>query len=455
MPMPPIPPSAPYLTSMAAQSLLKPYNRSVAVLGDSISQHNSLNGNAGANSNGTWNASLYGNRYISFGYMSWLRYLSRNAFDFDGNSNFGVVGDTTAQILARTAAALTASNAATWFVMGGINDRGASPLTLAQSQSNIAAIVQMVLNAGRIVVLMVPTGSGDTSNTGQRLTSTQLLIHQQFRRWLFETYSATPGVILVDTWPAYTDPASTLGDNIVGRTYDGLHPSPDGAFRLASLLLPVANMLFPPRSFLPASASDVYDATNNPNGALNLNPLFTGTGGTAGTQGSGTIATSWLGTNGGETSHTRVYSQPSATSFNSVTYPGGISKTWQQCVVAGTPSSTADVNLLYQSVSSLVVNGVYRAQAEIEVDSGSTGIIALFLRVYNSSDFTIGGIDMHYSGSQLYLPNVAHGGTLLTPPIQWAGPTTGATVALTARLASGVAAALTVRARSMSFVRLS
>lgn len=445
----------PYATSTAAQALLRPYNRTVAVLGDSITQHNTLNGNAGANSNGTWNASNYGNRYISFGYMSWLRYLSRNAFDFDGNSNFGVVGDTTAQILARTPGALAASSAATFFLMAGVNDRGAAALTLAQSQANLAAIVQLVLNAGRILVLMVPTCAGDSNNTGNRFSASQLLIHQQFRRSILETYSATPGIVVVDTWAAYADPTSLLGDNIVGKTYDGLHPSPDGAFRLASQALPVVQTLFPPRSFLPASASDIYDVTNNPQGARSLNPMFTGTGGAPGTQGSGPVATSWLGTNGSETGHTRVYSQPVTNSFNGQNYAGGNSKTWQQCVFSGTPTSTQDVSFLYQAVSGFSIGNTLRAQAEIEVDAGCTGIIALFLRVYNSSDFSIGGVDMHYSGTQLYYPSVAHSGTLLTPPILLPGPTTGLTMALTARLASGVACSLTVRARAASLIQLS
>lgn len=443
------------LFQTAAQMTGKPYNRKVAILGDSIEAHNTINGVV------NWSSSNYGNRYISFGYMTWLRFMSGQAFDFDGNSNFGVVGDTSDMILARTDAALAASDAATWFLMLPINDRGSANLPLATSQANISAIVSKIINAGRVLVLMTPTASGDTAtdpntataNTGRRLSATQVKLNNACRRWMIDTFSSMPGVYVVDAYGAFVDPVSTVGDNLVGETYDGLHPSPSGARKLAQLLLPVCSSLFPPRPFLPTDISDVYDAVNNPAGVVNPNPMMTGSVALAGTQatGTGTIATSWFGTNGGDSGHGRVYSKVTTTvDVNGQKYPGGISKDWQQVVLSGTMGATADINVLYQNSfgSNLNVGDTIYGVMEIEVDDGMTNIDTLCLRIYNGTDFTIGGIDMHYSGKMLYMPTKAFGGIMKTPPILLPASTlTLTTIALTARALSGNAIAGTIRAR--------
>lgn len=432
------------LRNVPAAGRLGPPNRRVACLGDSISQHNTIN--AATNWTGQ-----YGNRYISFGYLSWLRFLSNQAFDFDGNSNFGVVGDTLPLIQARTDVALAASDAGTWFVMGGIND---TALTIGQSQDALRSIVQKILNAGRIVVLMVPPPSGDSGNTGQRMTATRLKVFNAFRRWMLYTYSSAPGVYVVDMWPALGDFTSTIGDNIVGRTYDGLHPSPEGAFRMAKMLLPVVNLIFPKRNFLPSSSSDLYDATDNPKGCVTPNPYLTGTAGTAGTGGSGNIADSWSGTNSGLTGLTRVYSKiAAATGFGGVLYDGGITKDWQQCVIGNTPSGNADASILFlTSPAGLAIGDTVQGVAEIEVDSGTAGMDSLFLRLYNNSDFTIGGIDGHYSGSMGNLPADAFAGTLLTPPVLLTATTM--TFALSFRCKSAVATTMTMRVRGIGLFKV-
>lgn len=430
------------LFQTAAQMTGCPYNRQVAILGDSITQHNTYNVDGTSN----WNASTrYGNRYIAFGYATWLRFLTYVGFDLDGASNFGVVGDTLPMILARTDAALLASNAATWFVMGGINDRGAGALTLQNSIDALTSIVNKIIAAGRLVVIFIPMPCGDANNSGNRLSATQLKRHMAFRRWIMENYASTPGVEVVDTWRYFADPNSTVGDAIIGLTYDGIHPSPAGAYAVAKAALPVVNLLFPPRfGFLLASNSDLYDATENIPGSLLSNPMMNGTAGTVGTGGSGSLADSWSGGNGGDTGHTRTYSKVVSNGFN-----------MQQCVFAGTPTSNGDAAILLQTVSAgnLAINDVLRGVCAVEVDAGVTGIDSFRLRIVNTTGFVNAGVDGDYSGSMLYWPTEAVAGALMTPPSVI--PNTTIRMELDARLKTGVACAATIRARAMGVIKVS
>lgn len=425
----------------AAQLTQQPYNRKVAILGDSITQHNTYNVDGTSNWDST---TLYGNRYIGFGYTSWLRFLSFQAFRFDGASNFGNVGDTTEQILARTDDALTKSDAATWFIMGGINDRGAAAFTLSQTQVALTSIINKVLAAGRLAVVFVPTPAGDANNAGNRLSATQLKRHLSVRRWLMETYSHIPGVVVVDTWRYFADPNSTVGDAIIGLTYDGIHPSPAGAYAIAKAALPAINLLFTPRyGYLPASNSDLFDATDNIQGSLLLNPMMNGTAGTLGTGGAGSLADSWSGGNGGDTGHVRTYSKVVSNGFNT-----------QQCVFSGTPTSNADAAILLQTVSAgnIAIGDTVKAVCAVEVDAGVTGIDSFRLRIVNTTGFVNAGVDGDYSGSMLYWPAEAVTGAWMTPHSKLT--TTTIRVELDARLKTGVASAATIRARALGLLKV-
>ena len=392
-----------------------PYNRYVAAIGDSFTAHNTYNSVSTTN----WSGS-YANQYMAYGVVSWLRFLSGQAFDFDGNSNFGHFGDTTAQVLARMPAALASCNASTWFLMMGVNDfqSGSTTSTLATAQANFAAAVALLQAWGKTIIIIGQSTAGDTTYTSMAMSAQTLKLYLQYLRWIRETYTSVPGVYYADAVPAMCDPNSAAGYCIVGKTLEGLHPSPNGSFGIAMQVMPIISKLFPPRHFLINSNSDIYDATYNQTGSLYANPAMTGSGGAAGTGGSGTVAASWSGTNGGETGTARVYSVLSTTSFNGSAYPGGVTKTWQQVVYSGTSNSTVDVNCLYQAGFVPTVGQYYHMIFELEVDAGYAGFNGIpFARLYQPITSSYAAADMSHSGSQIGIgPSVAYSGIQRTPP---------------------------------------
>jgi hypothetical protein len=414
-----------------------PNTLDVAIIGDSYAGHNTSNVNGTSN----WGVNT-GNRYMAYGYLSMLRMISRQSFNFDGTNNYGVVGETTPQILLRIAGMLQNSTAQTIFYQGGINDRGTANLTLQQTKDAVSTSFNMILDTGRTLFVPVPGPVGDSSFTSQRLSATQVANHLMYRRWLNETYSNTPGVSVIDTYPGIADVTSTTGDAVVGQLYEGLHPSTGGANTYATNIKPVTSLIYPPReTVLFGSNSDIYGASN-PNGSLTGNPFVTGTGGTPGTGGSGSIADSWTGGNGGDTGHTRTYSK--------VTSNG---KAWQQCVFAGTPTSSGDAVVALQNfTSNIAVGDNLRAVCEVEWDASVTGIQTFRLRIVDTGSFVNVGVDMDYSGSIGFWPTSAGSGILMTPPGMITS--TNQRVALEARLISGTACAGTIRFRSMGVMKL-
>ncbi len=132
-----------------------------AVLGDSISAHNSV---YAAPSPSASNVIAFNN----YGYLAWARALSGGAISFNPVNNFGVGGDTIAPSTAGPGATtrvsqVIASGVKNCCVEIGINDIDLTPTPtpLSSMMSNTALICSQLVNAGVTVYLftLVPCGS--------------------------------------------------------------------------------------------------------------------------------------------------------------------------------------------------------------------------------------------------------------------------------------------------------
>lgn len=259
------------------------------------------------------------------GWQPFLEGLLLGRARFPNDQNFGVVGDDSADVLARVGSAITCS-AATVVVFCSTND-AANGLTGAQSIANLSAIVQALLNAGKIVILVAELPRGDSVNTSSRLAGNDLLGHMAVAQWCRAQIGVYPNLYVLDVWPGFADLASANGDAVAGRLHDGLHISYNGNLLFAQLALPLFQALFPAVNLLAVSAADLYDATHNPRGAINANPLMAGTAGTKANGATGNVADSFglIGfTTGG------------AVAAAKTTVDG---KVFQDLVISGTPTA--------------------------------------------------------------------------------------------------------------------
>jgi len=407
-----------------------PTNDRVAIFGDSrTAQCSTANGGS-----------------ENYGYLFWSLFFARQRCRYDLIDNYGVGGDTTTMMLARIGQVI-ASAASVVIVLGSTNDRGAANMTAQATITNLTAIRDKLRAAGKIVVFVAETPRGDTTFTTNRLSGQQLAYHVKVRQWILSQV-AQPGVFVADPWSYMGDPASTTGDARVGYTHDGLHMNTTGAFYLGTAIAKVLNFLFPEPNILPVSNVDQY-SVDNPQGCVNLNPMMTGTAGTAATGGSGQLADSWSGTNAaGASGATRTYTK--------VTKNG---QEWQQCVLGGTASGTAAALDIARQIGlqAKVIPGQYlEAIADIEFDAGLVNVMSIQLGI-TITDPVNGTVSIwdgdRYTGLSV-IPGVAGAGILRVPRMLVPAGATDVRLRLTAYAVDASAVSGTIRCRALALRHL-
>jgi hypothetical protein len=337
----------------AAQATGRPFNRSVEIFGDSRVDYGRVNSSSNK-------------QFTARSVLSWLRFLTKQAFDADIANVNAAAGITSAQVLALMQAAPTVPTCGTVVVFCSTNDR--NTITGDASIITLKAIEDLAISRGQVVVWVNETPR-DGANV---LTATQLKDHLNVVSWLSKRGSR-PGVYVGDAFGAVVDPASAAAAPLANRLADGLHQNGYGAHAIATALLPVFNDLFPARGMLCQSAADAYDATNNPRGVLNANPMMTGTAGTVTAPGagamSGNLASNYTATLTNGTGLTVTLSKVTS---------GG--KDWQQIAITGTPTSAGSLVRIAATASiaaSLSALDTIDQFCEIEVDAAQTGINAV------------------------------------------------------------------------------
>lgn len=404
---------------------VRPKNNKVAVFGDSIASHASLINGAAPNIN---------RRTMAHGYVPWAAFLSRQRFWFDPDWNGGVPGNTTTEALARLAAFLKTNDCGTVILDVGTND-GANSVTVAQTKINIALMINMIRNDGRLVVLWTPR---PRDKTAVGLTMTDVLVrnHIQRRDHYLSLHNPGNGIYVLDSWDFLGDRSSSNFAMIAGVHYDGLHPNQMGAYLDGLLLAKLFGIdrdpgLFPFVDVLPLSVMDNYSAADNPRGALNANPMMTG---------GSTNATSYSAING----------QGMTTTLSKV---ASGNKVWQQGVIAGTITGTGLIWPVAQnpiSAANLAVGDVIEGFCDFELDAGQTGIAGIGLALMDNTSFARAMcLDSTTEINTSLFPNVAVKGVMRLP--RFTLTSTGVRGGIACSGVNGATANLTFRVGAMAF----
>lgn len=414
------------LAARSATGLRPLRNRRVAVIGDSIASHNSIVGSGNR-------------RTMAYGYLPWAAYLGRQRFSFGADSNYGIPGQTTAEVLPRVRGMLSVDDASL-IVIDCLTNDGANGLSVAQSKANYNAIVDQILADGRTVICIAPRPRDKTA-PGLTMSAGMVLAHLQRRDFVLGLHNPVRGIYVVDTWEYLADRTSTNMAMIAGVQYDGLHPTQLGAYydglAIANLLgMGRAPGLFSFVDKLPQSASDAYDAVNNPTGPLNTNPMMTG----------GTTNATGYSANVGGAALTATLSK--VNSGNAI---------WQQVVLSGTASSGTTVYPVYQNpvpTSNLAVGDVVEGLCDFEMDAGLTGLSSLGLTITDNTSFARSMcFDTTTEINAKPLPGVAHTGIMRTP--RFVLTSTGLRFGIAANAINGAAVAATFRVGAMVLRKIS
>ncbi len=244
-----------------------PLNRTIGLFGDSkaaLSFASVTNGNILSK---------------AFGLASWIQTWSQGRVHAPLANNFGIAGQTSAEILLRQRAVLldpVNANVDVWVVICGSNDRR-SPMTLEQSQKNVRAICRNFREAGKHVVFITETPNGPG---GGNLSDDQQAIHYAYHLWAMNDLpNEVPGVLVANPWEDMENLATTRREPLPGLTRDGVHWTIRGAEIVGRHVWNAMRHLFPgPADWFTTNL--LYDAAKCPTGSLNLNPALLYTGGT-------------------------------------------------------------------------------------------------------------------------------------------------------------------------------
>ncbi len=199
--------------------------------------------------------------------------------------NYGVNGETVAQIYARLPVILTLPETVVWMRAGtnnAANDESGAVADLVMIEDMIKRLV--IAQKTVIISTIPPVG---TTAVGGRYC---LALNRGIR-----DLAATYGAYLIDEYDIVVDPTSAVGNARSGYLQaDNTHFTSKASLAIAAVLQPIVTAIYVAKFSGPTSALDGYHATNNPS-SKNVfdNPtLQTASGGTNGSGAAitGTIA---------------------------------------------------------------------------------------------------------------------------------------------------------------------
>ena len=289
----------------------------------------------------------------SINVLFWASFFGRGRFRAQAGDSFGVSGETTAQILARTDEALAASDAAAVLVFCSLNDVVRS--TPEQTQANLTQIIDKIIRADRLPVIVSETPVGP----GKRFTGKPLAYHLENAEFL-RRHARAVGALLIDPWPVLLDPASKTAHFRAGHSVDGFHLSINGAIRIGQLISDALTPFYPPVALVPVAQASVYCATHQL-GSLNANPLLADAAPVAEPQGAGDLAPGYALITNGEGLRVRLSKKVDAAG-----------RERQQVEISGHVSNPHEFVEISQTVrtSGFVVGQPYLAAADIRLHAG-------------------------------------------------------------------------------------
>jgi len=205
-----------------------------------------------------------------FGLAHWLQAYSQGRITCPQSLNFGVAGDTTAQILFRletAVAGIVAAKARMVFLVCGTNDIS-SGFTPGRTRQNIKRIIRRLHAEGLVVIVISESPRGGTTYALSAEGNQRLV---ELHRW-YESEMPKLGVPVANVWDEMVDPATGYSPR-PGVTNDELHQNPTGAEIYGRKMWRAAEPYFPMDGLL-VEDDLVYHATNNVGGSLITNSLF-------------------------------------------------------------------------------------------------------------------------------------------------------------------------------------
>lgn len=234
--------------------------KTIAIAGDSVTGQNS-----GASDR---------QNIRDVGYMTWaLRYCSHRV-QFNEQHNFGVGGDTTADLLARFAAVLAVQPDYLVLTIGGNDVTNSIPVE--ESCNNIKALWEQAAEAGVVVIHGLIYARGETGSYSEAQKQKAGTINN----FMLQEAKNHKNVELLSVSDVFTNYDNANGQSHAVYLPDTVHPGVRGACIIGWRLGQLLNKLEPRRDLHERDPSNLYHATANPRGNLVPNGCMLGTGGT-------------------------------------------------------------------------------------------------------------------------------------------------------------------------------
>lgn len=376
----------------------------IAILGDSITDMVSDNTSVIS-------------QFAANGYLTWARFLSGQRFYFDDTLNFGVSGDKISQANVRVAS-IIASGVSRCIVLLGTNDLAVTSLTsmIVDWRDNIILPLQRAGIQPIIMPIWPRIG----------ISSAALGVKNQFNDYLrrfAQSQAAIPGAVravVVDVQDYLENYAAAAGSAIADRLYDGTHPSMIGAYWAGKALADVLNQIYPPAKYQ-CSPADLYDAANNPRGALNENPALLGTAGllvaNTGVTPTGQVATGFKLYRGAGSSSSLTFVGAKENPRTDGPQSGERQRVTVNITGAGTSTETYILQPTTNPASGFTTGDTVELYCGVEFASAPNNLIGLELQMVEVGPASPKqSVDMVRQAT-FKMPAIAVKGTLRTPPL--------------------------------------
>lgn len=335
-------------------------------------------------------------------YARQLQLFSRNRFKI--TAEYGVAGETTAQILKRVGDVI-ADPARNVFLLAGINSvAGTAPTDAASIIRDNKAIWDALQNAGKRVIQ--PT----MMLARQIVTTLQRQVFDQVNAWIMAE-GPKRGIVVIPWHHLWSDPVDGKphgpSQSAPWTTIDGTHPSTYGASLMGQFAAAYLAPLFPD-----IGNGLTYSNADSTNAILNGMMLNTGGTGVLNGSTSNTVADGW-----------KVTTSGSQVATVSIVASGDNLGNWQQMRVTAGNLLDGSVQLSYDASTSAAwaVGDTVVARIEVDTDADFVNATRLELGLYAlTSGFatlgTVTGLKDSGTNQDVYRVPVTKG-VIETPPL--------------------------------------
>ncbi len=289
--------------------------------------------------------------------------------------SLGGPGENTTQILARLPDACSDGNNAELLIDG--TNGVTTGESLATMEKNVTSTISGLINCGKFVVVMTQAPRSTSA-----ITSAQQLQLYAFDNWLrkyvrqYEGINNTvTNVALLDPTPYWTDPTSTSGAAYTNCFYDAqTHPGSGCAMQAGWNLYQILAQKFGLTGYYNDTArTDLYDATNNVEGALATVPVIIATGGTVSAPCTGTLTSGYTLARSGSATTTCTASIEGP--LTSTTRSDGLPGNRQVLTVSAGSGTSSEHYVVFSpqiTLASLGVSTGDMLQASMDIELSST-----------------------------------------------------------------------------------